>query len=60
MADEKTKVKELDKYELIEILDKLCDEYKLRSLQSDWPYQQIDQFQKQIKQLILERKDERD
>ena len=60
MADEKTKVKELDKYELIEILDKLCDKYTTTALQDDWLYQQIDQFQKQIKQIILERKDERD
>ena len=54
MPEEKTKVKELDKYQLIEILDKLCDEYRTRSLQSDWPYQQVDQFKNQVKQLILE------
>ena len=54
MADEKTKVKELDKYELIEILDKLCDKYTTTALQDDWLYQQIDQFQKQVKQIIIE------
>ena len=60
MADEKTKVKELDRYELIEILDKLCDKYRVIAFQSDWLYQQVDQFQKQIKQIILERKNDKE
>ena len=58
MAEETIKAKELDKYELIEMLTNMCDECAGRSKENEWLSSQIEKFRNQIKQLILERKND--